>query len=68
MFLILSACCASREECERLEMAEASQLHSRNTINEMNRDGRSDKLQQAINDTVGAIDEIQRKLIKDRNE
>jgi len=49
-------------------MAEASQLHSRNTINEMNRDGRSDKLQQAINDTVGAIDEIQRKLIKDRNE
>jgi hypothetical protein len=69
LIVVLASCGRSDEEskneCDRLEMAEASQLRSRNAINEMYQKNQSDKTQQAINDADDAIDEIQRKLVKE---
>ena len=64
---VLASCGASKEDCERLQLTEASQIRSRNTINEMHQSSPSEKSKQALNDADDAIDQIQQKIIKECN-
>jgi hypothetical protein len=67
LIAILSSCGGSKEECERLQLTEASQIRSRNAVNEMYQSSPSEKSKQALNDADDAIDQIQQKIIKECN-
>lgn len=67
LIAILSSCGGSKKECERLQLTEASQIRSRNAVNEMYQSSPSEKNKQALNDADDAIDQIQQTIVKECN-
>ena len=65
LLVTLASCSNNEESCNQLKQIEAAQLSSRNTISSMNQEHSSDATKSALNDADDAIDEIQRKLIKE---
>jgi hypothetical protein len=63
----LASCGVSKEDCERLQLTEASLIRSRNAVNEMHQSSPYEKSKQALNDADDAIDQIQQKIIKECN-